>query len=148
MDKVRIGVIGCGAISGAYLGMAKNFPLVELVACADMNPEAAKKKAAEFNVPKVCGVDELIADPSIEIVLNLTVPKAHAPVGKKILGIRIVQLNGSEAGFVHAVLLRAMVMGFINALVGVTSLIDPLCIFREDRRCLHDMIAGTIVIEA
>ncbi len=69
-------------------------------------------------------------------------------VGKKILGIRIVQLNGSEAGFVHAVLLRAIVMGFINALVGVTSLIDPLCIFREDRRCLHDMIAGTIVIDA
>src|SRR3954451_1454994 len=80
MDKVRIGVIGCGAISGAYLGMAKNFPLVEVAACADMNIEAARKKATEFGVAKVCGVDELLADPSIELVLNLTVPKAHVPV--------------------------------------------------------------------
>src|SRR5215471_1315179 len=85
MDKVRIGVIGCGAISGAYLGMAKNFPLVEVAACSDMNLEAARKKAAEFGVAKVCGVDELLADKSIEVVLNLTVPKAHVPVGKKIL---------------------------------------------------------------
>jgi predicted dehydrogenase len=81
MKKVRIGVIGCGAISGAYLGMAKNFPIVEMAACADMNLEAAKKKAAEFNIPTACTVEELLADKSIEIVLNLTVPKAHVPIG-------------------------------------------------------------------
>lgn len=79
-DTVRIGVIGCGAISGAYLGMAKNFPQVTIAACADMNLEAAQKKAAEFGVPKACTVEELLADKSIEIVLNLTVPKAHVPV--------------------------------------------------------------------
>jgi predicted dehydrogenase len=81
MDKVRVGVIGCGAISGAYLGMAKNFPLVEMSACADLNPAAAKSKAEQFGIPKVCSVDELLKDPSIEIVLNLTVPKAHVPIG-------------------------------------------------------------------
>lgn len=80
-EKVKLGVIGCGAISGAYFGMAKNFPIVEVVACADMNIEAAKKKAAEFNVPKACSVDELLADKSIELVINLTIPKAHVPVG-------------------------------------------------------------------
>lgn len=79
-DKVRIGVIGCGAISGAYLGMAKNFPQVEIAACADLFPEAAKKKAAEFGIPRVLTVDELLKDPEIEIVLNLTVPKSHVPV--------------------------------------------------------------------
>ena len=53
-DKVRVGVIGTGAIGAAYLGMAKNFPIVEMAACADMNLDAAKKKAEEFNIPKVC----------------------------------------------------------------------------------------------
>jgi predicted dehydrogenase len=80
-DKVKIGVIGTGAISGAYLGMAKNFPIVEIAACADVNLEAAKKKAAEFGIPRVCTVDEIFDDKSIEIVLNLTIPKAHVPVG-------------------------------------------------------------------
>src|SRR5688500_6484391 len=79
-EPVRVGVVGCGAISGAYLGMAKNFPVVEIAACADLNPEAARAKAKEFDVPRVLGVDELLDDDSIGIVLNLTVPKAHAPI--------------------------------------------------------------------
>ena len=79
-ERVRVGVIGTGAISGAYLGMAKNFPLVEMAACADLNLDAARAKAREHQIPKACTVDELLADPAIEIVLNLTVPKAHVPV--------------------------------------------------------------------
>src|SRR5438477_6640342 len=79
-EKVRVGVIGTGAISGAYLGMAKNFPIVEIAACADIDLQAARKKAAEFGVPKVCSVDELLSDRSLEIILNLTIPKAHVPV--------------------------------------------------------------------
>jgi predicted dehydrogenase len=85
MEKVRMGVIGCGAISGAYLGMAKNFPVVEVAAVADMVRENAEKKAREFNVPKVMSVDELLADKSIELVLNLTVPKAHLPIAMRCL---------------------------------------------------------------
>ncbi len=81
MDSVKIGVIGTGAISKAYLGMAKNFPIVEMVACADLNMDAAKAKAAEFNIPRVCTVDEIFEDKSIEIVLNLTIPKAHVTIG-------------------------------------------------------------------
>jgi len=82
-EKVRVGVIGTGAISGAYLGMAKNFPIVEIAACADLDVETAKKKAAEFGVPRVLSVDQLIADPSIEVVLNLTIPKAHVPISMR-----------------------------------------------------------------
>src|SRR6185312_5149315 len=74
-------VVGTGAISGAYLGMAKNFPIVEMAACADMSLDAAKAKAKEFNIPKVCSVDQLLNDETIDIVLNLTIPKAHVPVG-------------------------------------------------------------------
>src|SRR6185295_20223176 len=84
-ERVRVGVIGTGAISGAYLGMAKSFPLVEMAACADLNLDAARAKAREFQIPKACSVDELLADRSIEIVLNLTVPKAHVPIAMRAL---------------------------------------------------------------
>jgi predicted dehydrogenase len=79
-EPIRVGVIGCGAISGAYLGMAKNFPAVQIAAVADLSREVAEKRAAEFGVKRVLGVDELIADKSIDIVLNLTIPKAHVPI--------------------------------------------------------------------
>lgn len=75
-----MGVIGCGAISSAYLGMAKNFPIVQVAACADLEVDRARAQAEKFGVPKVCTVDELLRDDSIELVLNLTIPKAHASV--------------------------------------------------------------------
>lgn len=78
---MKLGVIGCGNISGAYFGMAKNFAQVQIAAAADLDLDRAKAKAAEFNVPKACSVDELLDDPEIELVINLTVPKAHVPVG-------------------------------------------------------------------
>src|SRR5438034_1328787 len=79
-EKVRVGVVGCGAISGAYFTHAKSFAILEMAACADLNMDAARKRAEEFQIPTVCSVDDLLADKSIELVLNLTVPKAHAPV--------------------------------------------------------------------
>src|SRR5947208_2972138 len=84
-EPVRVGVVGCGAISGAYLGMAKNFPDVQIIACADLDPARAHTAAEKFAVPKVLTVEQLLAHPEIEIVLNLTVPKAHAPVALQAL---------------------------------------------------------------
>ncbi|MGB7158998.1 MAG: Gfo/Idh/MocA family oxidoreductase [Tepidisphaeraceae bacterium] len=77
---VRMGVIGCGAISGAYLGMAKNFPIVEVAACADLDMDRARAAAEKFGVPRVLSVDELLRDDSIDLVMNLTIPKAHAEI--------------------------------------------------------------------
>jgi predicted dehydrogenase len=74
-----MGVIGCGAISGAYLGMARNFPIVEVAACADLDLDRARAQAEKFGVPKVLSVDDLLRD-SIELVLNLTIPRAHAQI--------------------------------------------------------------------
>jgi predicted dehydrogenase len=80
-EKVRVGIIGCGAISGAYLKHAKDFPLLlDIVAAADLKMEAAKQKAAEYGIPRVLTVDELLKDDQVEVVLNLTIPKAHVPV--------------------------------------------------------------------
>lgn len=104
MDKVRVGIIGCGAISGAYLQHAYSFPILEIVACADINLTAAQNKATEFGVAKACSVDELLADPAIDVVLNLTIPKAHAEValksisaGKHIYAEKPLGINREEA---------------------------------------------------
>ena len=80
MDKLGIGIVGLGNISAAYLKASKDFPILDIRAVADMNPTAAKARADEFGL-KAVGVDELFADPSIDIILNLTIPKAHVEVG-------------------------------------------------------------------
>jgi predicted dehydrogenase len=80
MKRVGIGVIGCGVISGAYLRAAKGFPVLDIRALADLRPEAAEARAKDFGL-KAVSVEALLADPKIEIVVNLTVPKAHVEVG-------------------------------------------------------------------
>jgi predicted dehydrogenase len=79
-NRVKVGIIGCGAISANYLRNAASLPILEMAACADLEMERARERAEEFGVPRVLTVDELLRDPEIEIVLNLTVPQAHAPV--------------------------------------------------------------------
>ncbi len=85
MEKVKVGVIGCGAISGTYLGMAKNFPGVEINACADLDMDRAKAAAEKYGVPRALSVDQIIEDREIELVLNLTIPKAHVPIAIRAL---------------------------------------------------------------
>src|SRR5580704_17411799 len=82
MERVGIGVIGCGNISSAYLTAARKFPVLDIVALSDANSAAAEARAAEFGLP-ARSVDAVLSDPSVEIVLNLTVPKAHVEVGLK-----------------------------------------------------------------
>jgi predicted dehydrogenase len=78
--KAKVGIIGCGNISAVYFKAGQWLEILDIVACADMIPERAQAKAAEFNVPRACSVQELLADPEIEIVLNLTIPIAHAEI--------------------------------------------------------------------
>ncbi len=84
--KVKVGVIGCGNISPIYFKAGKRFEILDIVACADLVMDRAKSRAAEFGVSKACTVKELLADPEIEIVLNLTIPNAHAEIGLAALG--------------------------------------------------------------
>ena len=78
--KTAVGVIGCGNISGAYLGVGKTFQNVEVVACADLDSSRAETRAREFGIPRACSVDDLLSDPEIRIVINLTIPRTHAEV--------------------------------------------------------------------
>ncbi len=77
---VGVGVVGCGVISRAYIANLARMDGVRVVACADLDESRARERAAEFGVPRALAVDELLADDEVEIVLNLTIPKAHAEV--------------------------------------------------------------------
>jgi uncharacterized RDD family membrane protein YckC len=68
-------------------------------------------------------------------------------IGKRLLGLRIVRLDGSRATFQSALVVRAMVTMLLDLVPGF-ALVDALFIFRGDRRCLHDLIAGTKVVDA
>src|SRR5205085_2014545 len=103
MKRTKIGVIGCGNISGIYLQAGQRFRNLEVVACADIDVERAKARAAEFNVPRACSVKELLATPEIEIVINLTIPKTHAEIalrtleaGKHTYGEKPLAVNREE----------------------------------------------------
>jgi predicted dehydrogenase len=77
--RTKIGIIGCGNISGIYLKSGKVFDNIEIAGCADLDEARAQAKAAEYGI-KAYTVRELLADPEIEIVVNLTIPAAHAEV--------------------------------------------------------------------
>ena len=81
MKRFKVGVVGCGNISDIYF---KNMtgPLakqLDVVCCADLDPARSKAKAEAYKV-KAVTVAEMMADPAIEIIVNLTIPKAHFEV--------------------------------------------------------------------
>lgn len=81
---LRIGLIGCGNISTSYLSRAVNFKNISFRAVADVNPEAAAARGAEFGV-EVMTPEALLAHPEVDMVLNLTIPAAHYAVSKAAL---------------------------------------------------------------
>ncbi|HHY50993.1 MAG TPA: Gfo/Idh/MocA family oxidoreductase [Alphaproteobacteria bacterium] len=82
--RVGVGIIGTGNISAAYLKAMQGFELLEVRGLADMRPEAAQKRAEEFGL-KAVSVEALLDDPGVEIVVNLTIPRAHVEVGLRAL---------------------------------------------------------------
>lgn len=84
-DVTRIGIIGCGNISSAYVTGCRAFAHLRVVSVADIRPEAAQAKAAEHELGCAGSVEALLADPDIDLVINLTVPHAHAAVSRAVL---------------------------------------------------------------
>lgn len=82
--KIRVGLIGCGKISDAYFTGCRRYPVLDLVACADLDLPRAEAKAAAQGV-RASSVADLLAAPDVDLVVNLTVPAAHAAVNRAIL---------------------------------------------------------------
>jgi predicted dehydrogenase len=74
-----VAVIGCGWVSDVYLTNLVSSPDVRVAGCADLDPGRAAAKAAKHGVP-ARSVDDLLADPDVSIVVNLTPPRAHQPL--------------------------------------------------------------------
>jgi len=78
VDLTRVGIIGCGVISNAYLRRLTTLQGLEVVACADLLPERAAERAEEFGVPRALDPASLVVDNEVDLVVNLTIPAAHA----------------------------------------------------------------------
>ena len=90
MNKVfKVGLIGCGHISETYFRAEKYFNNIKIVKCADINHRIALKCAKTYKI-KALSVRELLKDQEVEIILNLTIPKAHYQIAKQSL------LNGKH----------------------------------------------------
>ena len=87
-NAVGVGVVGCGVISRVYQKVAAEFAGFEVVACSDIDPAAAKAfaEADPSGRTRALAFEELLDDPQVDVVLNLTVPSAHAALTKAALG--------------------------------------------------------------
>ena len=86
MRTFQTGILGCGVISRTYAADIRAFyPQLHLAACADVRPESARELADKFEIPKACRPEELLADPAIEIIINLTPPQFHVELNRQIL---------------------------------------------------------------
>lgn len=80
MNSFRVGLIGTGRISDVYLMNCAEFSGVDIVSCGSLDMCESRAKAAAFGVPRVAAPDEIIADPDVDAILNLTIPAAHAEI--------------------------------------------------------------------
>ncbi len=103
-NPVKVGLIGCGSASGAYLSRLKKFEILELYACADIEIYRAEAKAEQYKIPRVYTEDELLQDKKIQVVLNLTPPRVHARInlaavqtGKHLYSDKPLTLTREEA---------------------------------------------------
>jgi predicted dehydrogenase len=79
-QTTNVGIVGCGNISGIYMEAGNKWDILNIAACADIDLPRAQAQATKYGIPKACSVEELLADQSIDIVINLTIPAAHAEV--------------------------------------------------------------------
>jgi predicted dehydrogenase len=82
VEKIKVGIIGCGNISDIYLEKIKLFHVLEIKSCSDLDMDRARIKANKFDI-QACTVDEILSDKEIGIIVNLTPPSAHADIALK-----------------------------------------------------------------
>jgi len=84
-SAVGVGIIGAGNISDQYLTHLSSFPDVRVIAIGDLLEDRAKAQAEKYGVPHAGGVDVVLNDPDVDIVVNLTIPAVHVEVSEAII---------------------------------------------------------------
>jgi predicted dehydrogenase len=80
MSAVGVGLIGSGVISDTYLENVRSFPDLDVGIIGDLNIDRARAQAEKHGVPKWGTADDVLADPDVQAVVNLTIPAAHVEV--------------------------------------------------------------------
>lgn len=84
--KIKIGLIGCGSVSGMYLPHLSKSKFVEIVSVCDIIPERASKAAKKFNIPNYYPhIDQLLTGASFDLMVNLTNMQEHGRLNKQAL---------------------------------------------------------------
>ncbi len=82
--ELGVGIMGCGNISTTYFKLSPLFKGLKVLACADINEQAAEMRAEEYGV-KAQSIEQLLANDELDVIVNLTIPAAHFAVSKAIL---------------------------------------------------------------
>lgn len=85
MTAARVAIAGCGVIAPAYAATLSQIASVDLVAVADELPDRAQALAERFAPARATTLDEVLADPDVDAVINLTPPLAHHAVSRAII---------------------------------------------------------------
>jgi predicted dehydrogenase len=145
-QPLRIGVVGCGVISGAYLETFPRLPGVQVTAVADLIAERATATAARWPGVRALDVDGLLASDDVDVVLNLTLPAGHADValaamaaGKHVYGEKPLAATVEEsAGVLRAAAATGLRLGCApDTVLGVGV--------QTARRCIDDGEIGAPV---
>lgn len=142
MDPLNVALIGTGNISEAYIKGCRAFDALNLVACADLNLDKARSVAAKYEIPQVKTVEALLADPAIDLVINLTVPLAHAEVSLAVIasGKHLYSEKPLAAAFDDA---QRIVKAAAEAGVRIGCAPDTF-MFAPHQRCRQLIDAGAI----
>ena len=85
MTPTRIGILGCGVISGIYIESSKKFDALDCVAVADVNPDAARYRADQYDIPIASSPEDLLANPDVDIVVSLTPNQLHGKIALDVI---------------------------------------------------------------
>ena len=85
MTELGVGILGCGNVSVLYLPNGPRLDALRFVACADLDPAASERRAAEYGLES-CAPDELMTRDDVDVVLCLTPPDTHADVALRVIG--------------------------------------------------------------
>jgi uncharacterized RDD family membrane protein YckC len=156
-DNLDQGKASRGARLGAYLIDAVLYGIVlapyyyetiQRVAAVSAGTATPATATMGLGTLSIVGIGAMVVLGIINLVMLW---KTGQTIGKKIVGMRIVRTDGNRASFPRLFFLRYLVPGIVTAIpiVGLVFwFIDVLWIFGEQRRCVHDLIADTIVVEA
>lgn len=133
---------------GAYLLDLFSIALLAIIAAVVL---PSLGKSVESAIPQIFIAFVGLSMFAIIVVQIVFLHKYGQTIGKRLVGIKVVQTNGTRCELWRFIFLRGLPIGILSnipifgALVGI---VDTLMIFGQEQRCLHDLIANTIVVQA